>query len=415
MRATTTKRRSTLSRALDQLGDKSTPMRWYERLMTPVSRVSLALSLGLLAVAIAMRGFFFRPAHWELGALVGADWLNGGLGAIGLGALVFRWFRIAVGRHQLSLSEEAKDQAGQIPDRLRQSRFPDEVGRAGRRVGRGADEVRRGCLPQVVAVVAFGAAATVLAATVGPAPLRALPLTAATSGAGQSSSSGGQSRVTLVNDNGSLANPPIQWTITYPQLQHAPNASAQSAINQTLKNYPENAKAQYISFVAGLPSQGGATPSNPAIVTLKATPYVTPDLLSVLFSGYQNTPGAAHPDDLLQAYNYDLTSGTLLTARMLVAGQPGSAEQQQHLDALLAVLEQTANQQLAQSGGACTVTTDALLGGGPDKPFPLTFSAKGLEADYNTYTFGARPCEFFTTIPYSQLTGLLNPTYFPGQ
>lgn len=409
MSVTTTKRRSAVSRALDLLSDDSAPMLWYERLMSPISRLSLLLSLALLAVAIAVRGFFFQPAPWAIGLLIVADWLNGGLGSISLVALLFRWLRIALRRHKLSVSQEAKDQASQIPDSLRKSRFPEQVGRAGRRIGREADEVRRGCLPQVITVVAFTAAASVLAVTVGPTPLRALPLRA-----GGSSASGGI-HVTLVKENGSQQNPAVTWTLAYPQLQHGPNAGVQAEINKALKQYAENTRDSYITFVNGLTSQGGATPGNPATVTLTATPYVTPHLLSVLFSGSQTTPGAAHPDNLLAAFDYDLTTGTQLTTRMLLAGQPGSAAQQQNLDALLSILEQTANQQLAQTGGACTVTSDGLLGGGPDKPSPLTFSAKGMEADYNNYTFGARPCGFFATIPYSQLTGLLNTTYFPNQ
>lgn len=219
----------------------------------------------------------------------------------------------------------------------------------------------------------------------------------------------GAPTVTIAKDIGSQPNPSVQWNISYPQLSGLADPAIQDAINAKLKQGPENLKAQFLASVAQYPPNGsGASTFDLSIAGSR----VRSNFFSVGFSGYQNESGSAHGLNLDLGMNFDLSTGKTLTNRDLVNPGAGPNAQAANLQALTNAVYQLAQAQLAPVGSACTIDQSKLLGG-PDDPSPLFFTDEGAMIGYPNYTFGINPCGFQPAlIPYSKLTGVLNPTYF---
>jgi virginiamycin B lyase len=165
-------------------------MRWYNRLMQPLSLTSLFISVLLLIAAIAMRGLDYRPPVWIATGLSGIAIASAALAYIGWGNRIFRWARILLRRHRLRLKEEVGDEGVDAA-----------LGRATDQGPQMVHNVRVGCLSHLVGGAAVIAATVVLVATAAPAPLGVLnPLQnhggLVGSGPGGGASSGGTVQLT---------------------------------------------------------------------------------------------------------------------------------------------------------------------------------------------------------------------------
>lgn len=148
---------------LDSLNDRSSAMRWYDRLMQPLSLISLLISVLLLIAAVAMRGLDYRPPLWIATGLTGVAIASAVLAYVGWGNRIFRWARILLRRHRLSLKEEANDEGVDAA-----------LGRATTQGPGMVRDARIGCVSQLVGIVAVVAATAVLVATAAPAPVGVL-------------------------------------------------------------------------------------------------------------------------------------------------------------------------------------------------------------------------------------------------